>query len=75
MSVQTLYKGLLQTNKSVFVEYAYAYSEKQAWVRMVKRIAKKQGIPFLIVASWFKDPKYYTIKPEIIFEEVEDEVA
>ena len=70
-NIKTLYKGMFQTRKRVFIERAYAYTEKQAWVLFVRRIAKKQGIKYLIVADWFKDPENYAITPEIEFKEID----
>jgi len=69
--VKTLYRGTFQTNKSLFIERVYAYSERQAWMLICKRIAKKQGAPYLTVVGWFSDPEQYTITPEVVFEEVE----
>ena len=64
---------MVQFGKELFIEYAYAYTEKQARLVIARRIAKKQEVMPVIVLSWMKEhPDNYEIKLECEFE-VEDE--
>ena len=67
--IKQLYKGYMQTQRRLFVERCYAYSEKQAKALFCKRIAKKQGVSDRIVFNWFSDPARYKIEIEVLFKE------
>jgi len=43
--LKDLYCGMFQTRKKLYVEMVMAHSEKQAWLVICKRIAKKSGTP------------------------------
>jgi hypothetical protein len=70
--IKQLYIGYFQTRLKLFVERVMAYSERQAWSLVCKRIAKKQGVSERIVYDWFSDKDKYTIKLEVEFKEVEE---
>lgn len=69
-SIKHLYICYFQTRLKLFVERVMAYSERQAWSLVCKRIAKKQGVPERIVYDWFSDKDKYSIKLEVEFKEV-----
>jgi hypothetical protein len=54
MSIKNLYKGMVQFRKELFIEYAQAYTEKQARIVIARRIAKKQEVLPVVVLSWMK---------------------
>lgn len=64
-----LYIGTFQTRKRVFIERAYAWSDRQMWLLCCRRIAKKQGVPLKVVFDWFQDTENYSIRKEIEFRE------
>jgi len=70
--LKNLYLGMMQTRKKVFVERCMATSEKQAKNLFIRRIAKKQGIPYNLVADWFSDEANYSIKIEVEYKEDEN---
>ena len=69
--IKQLYICYFQTRLKLFIERCFAYSEKQAWSLICKRIAKKQGVSEKIVYDWFSDPANYSIKIEVEFTEAE----
>ena len=70
--LKNLYVGTFQFRHSTFIERAYAYSEKQAYVVICQRIAKKQDVDPWLVMEYFRDhPDDYSVKLEVEFEEVE----
>ena len=44
MRIKQLWKGIFSFPVGLVREYAYAYTEKQARILMVNRIAKRQGV-------------------------------
>lgn len=71
--MKNLYIGMMQTRKKIYVERCMAHSEKQALFLFCKRISKKAGIPYNLVADWFSNPENYSIRIELKYEEVDDE--
>lgn len=69
--IKQLYKGVFETGKRVYIERTYAYSERQAWALICKRIAKKQGVSDRIVFDWFSDKTKYKLEIEVFFKEEE----
>ena len=70
--VKHLFKGIYQGRHKLFIERCYAYTEKQAYVILCRRIAKKQDVDPLLVMEYFLDhPDDYSVKLEVEFEEVE----
>ena len=68
---------MFQFRKNLYIEYAQAYTEKQARIVIARRIAKKQEVLPMIVLAWMKqNPDSYEIKTECEFtEEKENENA
>ena len=65
MSIKNLYKGMVQFRKELFIEYAQAYTEKQARIVIARRIAKKQEVLPVVVLSWMKEfPESFDVKIE-----------
>ena len=76
MKVKQLWKGLFNFTAGLKREYACAYTEKQAILIIVKRIAKQQGVYPSFLFDWMKKhPSRYTIKLEVEYTEDEDEQA
>lgn len=73
MKIKQLWKGIFNFPAGLRREYAYAYTEDQARVLMIKRISKKQGVYPSFLFDWLnKHPGKYTIKLEIEFTEDEE---
>jgi len=73
MSIKNLYKGMVQFRKELFIEYAQAYTEKQARIVIARRIAKRQEVLPVVVLSWMKEfPESFDVKIEKEFEEIEE---
>lgn len=71
--IKSLWKGIFNFPAGLRREYAYAYTEDQAKVLMVKRIARKQGVYPSFLFDWLtKNPIKYKIKLEIEFKEDEE---
>jgi hypothetical protein len=69
--MKDLYAGVFNLNRQVFIEYAYAASEKQAWLVFCRRIAKKTGVFPNVTMNYFNGEKdNYKIRKEIEFEEI-----
>ena len=67
-----IFFGHFQFKHTAYVEHCYAYTEKQAYVILCRRIAKKQDVDPLLVMEYFLDhPDDYSVKLEVEFEEVE----
>jgi hypothetical protein len=70
MRIKQLWKGIFNFPAGLKREYAYAYTEEQARVLMIKRLAKQQGVDPSFLFDWLsKHPAKYTIKLEIEFTE------
>ena len=70
--VKHLFKGIYQGRHKLFIERCMAYTEKQAYVILCRRIAKKQDVDPWLVMEYFRDrPDDYSVKLEVEFEEVE----
>lgn len=67
-AVKNLYRGSFNLNHEVFAEYAYAYTERQAWAVFCRRIAKKTGVHPRVAMNHFngeKDNHNITMEMEI----------
>jgi transposase-like protein len=70
MKIKQLWKGIFAFPTGLKREYAQAYTEKQARVLMIKRLAKEQGVYPSFLFDWLsKHPAKYTIKLEMEFTE------
>jgi hypothetical protein len=58
-----LWKGIFSFPHELRIEYGQAYSEKQAKAQMLRRIAKKHGVPYGYVFNMF-DKDNYQIQEE-----------
>lgn len=66
MRIKQLWKGIFSFPVGLVREYAYAYTEKQARILMVKRIAKRQGVDAGFLMNWLtQHPAKHTIKLEM----------
>ncbi len=72
--LKDLYKGTFNFSREIITRYAYAFSEKQAKTIMMRRIAKKNDVPYSYVYGIFNDSSNnYVIEKETEFKEVENE--
>lgn len=55
--MKTKYKGVFNLNHEIFILYAYAYSERQAWLNMCRRISKQHEVPLSYVTGEFDGRK------------------
>ena len=65
---KSLFRGSFNFNRSPRIEYAWAYTERQAWAIMCKRMAKKDGVADSYVMGLFdgsRDNYQITIEVEI----------
>ena len=68
-----LWCGVFNYHRQMFVEYAYAYTEKQAKLVFCQRIAKKAGVHPGVICNIFNgNNDNFQIKKEIEFREVSD---
>lgn len=54
-TAKRFWRGVFAFRCQMLKEYAYAYTEKQARVMMMRRIAIKQNIPYKLVFNEFRD--------------------
>ena len=68
--VKHLYLGYFQFRHKTFVERAYAFSEKQAYLVMCRRIAGKQGVePWMVLKHFKASPDAWRVDLEIEWKE------
>jgi len=72
--IKHLYLGHFNFRQSLHVERCMAYTEKQAFWVLCRRIAKKMGVSVDTVFHHFRGTNKYELKKEVKFEEVEDEL-
>lgn len=65
-----LYLGNFNFRNSLHVERCQAYTEKQAFYVLCRRIAKKMGVSTNTIFHHFQGTNKYELKCEIAFEEV-----
>jgi len=71
--MKDLFRGSFNLNRQVFVEYAYASSERQAWMVFCRRLAKKTGVlPRVTMGHFDGSRDNYKIQIEMKMEEVND---
>ena len=74
--MKDLFCGVFNLNKQVFIEYAYASSERQAWFVICRRLAKKTGVHSSVTMNHFDgNSDNYQIRKELEFEESNNESA
>lgn len=66
--IKQLWRGAFKVGHGVVILYAYAYTERQAWMVMCRRIAKHDGVPIGAVM----DTADYSITKEMEITEGED---
>ena len=70
--VKDVWNGVFNLNHTVYVEYAHAYTERQAWFIICNRIARKKGVHPKMVMNYFGGKKdNYKIRKEIEFKQEE----
>lgn len=68
--VKQLFKIIIVMRRETFIEYAYAYSEKQAKVIGARRVAKAHGVLPVVVNTYIKEhPDCYKVALETEFKE------
>lgn len=72
MSCKDLYLGHFIGPHKIYIERCMAYSTRQAYFLICKRIAKKHGLPASVVIDHFRLGENCDVKLEIKYEEVED---
>jgi hypothetical protein len=66
-AMKDLWRGTIKLGNAALVEYVYANSEKQARMLILKRIAKRDGVP----TNAAKDAAKVYVEKEIEFTEAE----
>ena len=76
MKVKQLWRGSFNIKTSPRIEYAQAYTKKQAWLVLCRRIAKKDGVDPTAVMDLFDGTRdNYSIELEMeITEEARNNV-
>jgi len=63
--VKVKWRGAFMLGNTALILYAYAVSKEQAWIRMCRRIAKRDGVKIGTVTDIFDGTKgNYTIERE-----------
>lgn len=70
---KSLFIGYFQSRTILYIERCMAHSLAQAKLILMRRIAKKAGVPINLVIERFKTDEHCDIKLEVEFKEVEDE--
>jgi hypothetical protein len=55
--IKDKYIGRFNFQREIYIEYAYAFSPLQAKMVIMRRIAKKQDVPFFTVYNFFNENK------------------
>lgn len=72
MACKHLWIGYFNFNHSMYIERCHAYTERQAWLVLCRRIANKQGVTPQMTMNYFSgDRPNYEIKKEIEFTETD----
>ncbi len=72
MACKHLFIGYFNFNHSCYIERCHAYSERQAWLILCRRIAKKQRVTPQMTMNYFDGSRpNYEIKKEIEYQEVD----
>jgi len=75
MKQKTLYRGAFNFHQTAKVLYAHAYTERQAWVIMCRRLAQKDGVLPSVVCGIFDGSRdNYQITIETKYQE-DDEIG
>jgi len=71
--VKDLWVGCFNYYREIHIEYTYAYTERQAWLLMCKRLSHKVGVhPSVIMRYFDGESNNFSIRKEIEYE-VDDE--
>ena len=57
MKNKLLFRGAFNLHQSARVMYAFAYTEKQAWLTFCRRMAEKDGVAVSVVMGLFDGNK------------------
>ncbi len=68
--IKHLFRGNFNFRNSLHIERCMAYTEKQAFYVLCRRIAKKMGVSTNTVFHHFKGGNKYELSMEIKYEEV-----
>lgn len=69
--LKSLWCGVFNYRLEVCIEYAYAYSKRQAWFIMCRRLAERHDVHPSVVMDLFDGSRdNYTIELEMEFNEV-----
>lgn len=63
--MKKLYRGAFKTKRAVYIKYTHAYTERQAWLIMCRRIAKETGVDVGLVMGHFEKPDNHEISIEM----------
>ena len=67
--MKNLWRGSFNLKHEVFIEYAYAYSKRQAWFTCCRRIADKTGVhPSVVMREFDGSKDNFRIEIEAEFE-------
>lgn len=70
--IKSLWRGIFNYHRVVYILYGHAFSERQAWVSFCHRLAEKHNIPARNVMNFFDGTKdNYEIRVEVEFHEDE----
>ena len=74
MKTKHLWKGVFNYAHALQILYAQAYTERQAWLIMCRRLAKKHDVALQVVTGLFNGSKdNYEVKIEIEYQTVKAE--
>ena len=67
--VKDLWVGCFNYHREIHIEYTYAYTERQAWLLMCKRLSRKIGVhPSVIMRYFDGESNNFSIRKEIEYE-------
>jgi hypothetical protein len=70
--IKQLFRGAFNLNRMPRIEYAYAFTEMQAWAIMCRRLAKRDGVhPFAVMGIFDGKRDNYKITVEMEVKEIE----
>ncbi len=73
---KTKYRGAFNFHQTAKVMYAYAYTERQAWVVFCQRLAKKDGVhPSAVYGIFDGSRPNFSIEVEVEYKEDLDNIT
>ncbi len=71
--IKQKWRGSFNYSRQAYILYCYAYTERQAWVIMCRRLAKMQGVVPSVVMNYFNGSiRNYEITIETEYKEVKE---